>query len=72
MNRETASKVESALRAVSAQIDETVRIVMNECDRDEFERYRMIAGRLMGNIFGDVLSPIYEAHPELMPPELNE
>ncbi|MBL6852541.1 MAG: hypothetical protein ISS15_04015 [Alphaproteobacteria bacterium] len=70
MERTTAVRVESAMRAVAAQIDETIRIVMDECDQEEFERFRAIAAQLMGDIFCDVLSPIYEAHPELTPLEL--
>ena len=69
MDRATAAKVESVMRTISAQINETIRLVMDECEQDEFESYRKVAGQLMGEIFCDVLSPIYEAHPDLTPAE---
>jgi hypothetical protein len=70
MDHATAERLEKIMRDVGARIDESVRVVMDGCDKDEFHRYRGTAGQLMGSIFLDILKPIYAAHPDLMPAEL--
>jgi hypothetical protein len=72
MERATAEQVEKLMRKVSAQIDESVRVVMNGCRPEEFQKYRRLAGQLMGTILLDIRQPIFEAHPDLTPRELRQ
>ncbi len=48
MNRATAQQVEGIMRDVGAQIDKSVRIVMDNCDDAVFHHYRRIAGKADG------------------------
>jgi hypothetical protein len=44
--------------------------VQENCSAAEFERYRRIVARIMGEILVEVMNPIYATHPELKPDEL--
>jgi hypothetical protein len=43
---------------------------MNEVPGKEFEQYRRAAGRIMGEIFVEILQPLYDEHPDLIPDQL--
>ena len=70
MHRAAAETVEGVLREVSARLDETIGVVRANSTEDEFYRYRQLVGRLMGEIFLEILQPIYTEHPDLVPNEL--
>jgi hypothetical protein len=67
MNRTTAEKLEQILRNVSAELDRSIRIVRDNSSEEDFIRYRRLVGKLMGEIFVEVLQPIYLEYPELTP-----
>jgi hypothetical protein len=71
-DRATAEKVEKIMRGVSAQINESIRIVMEGDGANEFQSYRLAAGKVMGEVFLEILTPIYSVHPDLTPPELRQ
>jgi hypothetical protein len=51
----------------SRKADESAKIAMDSCDKQTFETYRQQVGQIMGNIFTEIMSPIYEEHPTLAP-----
>jgi hypothetical protein len=69
-DRATATKVEKMMRGVAAEIDESISVVLDGGSTSEFKSYRLTAGKLMGDIFLEILAPIYARHPDLTPPEL--
>lgn len=71
-NRDTAKQVIEVLDECSSKINETIRLVQENCSNEEFEKYRRAAGFVMGYIYTDVVAPLYHKHPELEPPELGE
>jgi hypothetical protein len=44
--------------------------VQERCLASEFEAYRVVVGRLMGEMFVEVSMPIFVQYPDLKPPEL--
>jgi hypothetical protein len=72
MDLATAAKVEAIMREVEGRLDESIAIVMDNCDHDEFHRFRRLVGKLMGTIFLDVLQPLYETYPEMTPESLRK
>ena len=66
----TASKVEKMMREVGAVINESIGVVLAGGSESEFEAYRRTAGKLMGDIYVEILAPIYASHSDLTPPEL--
>ncbi len=72
MDRATAEQIVTIMRDVSTRINTSIRIVMDNCTQHEFHRYRRLAGGLMGEIFLEILMPIYKEHTDLTPPELKQ
>ena len=70
MDRTVAEKVNSILRNVTREIDDSVRLVMESSAQEDLQAYRRIAGKLMGQIFLEILQPIYDQYPDLAPSEL--
>ena len=58
------------MRQCSATLNESVRRVMDTCPEEEFKTYRRVIGRIMGDIYLDVMQPIHRQYPELEPEEL--
>ena len=70
MDLQTAAKIEAIMRGICGQLDQSVRLVMDASDPNEFQEYRRKIGRVMGEIFLEVRQPIYDEYPELIPAEL--
>jgi hypothetical protein len=70
MNKETAREVERLMRQATYHLDESVRIVLENCDQEELHGYRRSIGRIMGEIYLEIMCPIYEQYDDLMPDEL--
>ena len=69
-DKEVASEISKLMLALSAQLNGSLIRVQERCPASEFEAYRAVVGRLMGEMFLEVMQPIYLQHPELEPPEL--
>ena len=67
MRRDAAEKINALMLECTTKINESIRIVMDTCDEDEFVLYRRTAGRIMGDVFLDILDPIYKEYPDLDP-----
>jgi hypothetical protein len=72
MKRELAERIVSRLHKVTMEIDETIAIVQKECTDEEFREYRRAAGHAMGYLFTDIIRPIFQEYPELMPEEMRD
>ena len=66
-SEKVAAEISALMLRISAEVDESVRMVMNTCDQDDFKSYRRAAGRVMGEILLEVLNPLYAVHPALKP-----
>lgn len=51
-------------------MDESIRDVMNKDGGENFEWYRRASGKIMGEVFVEVLQPLYDEHPDLVPDQL--
>ena len=70
-DKKTAEKVSRLLLNCCSDLDQSVSLVLESCDKEEFQEYRMTIGDVMGTIFLDILDPIYKLHPELKPDKLD-
>lgn len=70
MDKETATKVLAKLQQTTALLDSSVRDVLENSTETEFRAYREHAGRIMGEVFVELIRPIHQEHPNLVPPEL--
>lgn len=71
MSPELATKLVGELRQVKDQINSAIWLVKEDCDAEEFQRYRRLLGQVMGDVFF-VLEAILKEHPSLMPPEMRD
>ena len=69
-DKEVASDVSKLMFALGAQLNGSLLRVQERCPTSEFEAYRAVVGRLMGEMFVEVTMPIFAQYPELKPPEL--
>lgn len=67
MKRELAEQIVSKLHKATVEIDETIALVQKESTDEEFREYRRAAGYAMGYLFTDIIRPIFQEYPELMP-----
>jgi len=72
MNRSTAQQIEAIMRDVSSRINQSIQLVMDSSSHDEFQNYRRSAGKIMGEIYLDILKPLYAEYPDLVPPEMKQ
>jgi hypothetical protein len=72
MTFETAQDISRLMLDISGRLDASTRMVMETSDNEEFVRYRTVIGKLMGQIYFDVLKPIYDKYPALIPDELKQ
>jgi len=70
MKPQTAAAITKLMLDVSAQLDASVKLVMDDGDAAEFGAYRNCVGNIMGQIYCDILTPIFKQYPQLRPAEL--
>jgi hypothetical protein len=69
-DKEMAGEISSLMLEIGARLNGSLSRVQERCPNGEFEAYRAAVGRLVGEMFVEVMRPIYLQHPELAPPEL--
>jgi len=69
-DKEIAGEISKLIFDVGAQLNASLLRVQERCPNGEFEAYRAVIGRVMGDMFVEVSMPIFSRHPELEPPEL--
>ncbi len=70
-DKKTAKQVSRLLLHCCSDLDQSVSLVMEYCDKEEFQEYRKTMGDVMGILYQDILAPIYKLHPELKLDELD-
>lgn len=65
-----AKAVVELLLDCSGRLDESVSRARKVCSEAEFVAYRSAIGDVMGEAWDKVLMPIFAAHPELKPKDL--
>jgi hypothetical protein len=69
-NPDVASQISSLMLEISERVNESMRLVQAECSDEEFKKYRLASGYILGYAYTDVLVPLYEEHPDLKPEEM--
>jgi len=72
MTFETAQSISRLMLDISGRLDASARMVMETSETEEFVKYRTVIGNLMGQIYFDVLKPIYDKYPALIPDGLKQ
>jgi len=71
MNETMASEVIRRANNITAELDDMVRLAMESgMDAEEFHQFRRTVGGVMGEIYLELLLPIFKNFPHLTPAEL--
>ena len=70
-NKQIAKQINDLMVKHSGEINESVRLVMDNCSGEEFARYRSAAGHVMAEMFSEIINPLYLLHEDIKPEELN-
>jgi hypothetical protein len=62
-----AEKLSHLLARIGAHLDQSVAFVRDHDSPENFHGYREVAGKLMGDMFLDAMTPLYSRFPELLP-----
>jgi hypothetical protein len=65
-----AANVNDTMLQVGRLLDASLAQTQSVVSAQEFEAYRIIVARLLGEMLLEVMNPIYQTHPELKPDEL--
>ncbi len=70
MNLETAQEINKLMPECTERLNRSVQLALESSEPAEFAEYRKTVGNIMGQIFCDVLVPIYTKYPTVKPEEL--
>ncbi len=70
MQREVAAEILALMREYSGKLDRSVQFVKDTCSTEEFIDYRRAVGATMGEMYVEIMRPIFHEHPDLEPEEL--
>jgi hypothetical protein len=67
---EVAKNISFLMLEIGARLNASVAEIQERCPNDEFTAYRRAVGSVMGEMFVEIMKPLYATHPEITPPEL--
>lgn len=67
MKREVASQVLDLALEYSTKLNELVSFLQVHADEEDFRKYRLAIGRVMGETLRQIINPIVEEHEDLRP-----
>lgn len=67
MKKETAREISSLMLELSGKLNESIVLVASDGNADETEYYKKTVGRIMGDLFVEIMRPIYKEYPDLKP-----
>lgn len=70
MNDSSASALLSAIRRSGDELMSALHKLKSEIPPEEFERWKAAVGRSMGTIYEELLEPICQQHPAIVPKAL--
>jgi len=70
MDFATARDISALMLDISARLDASVRTMRDHTEAEEYNAYRLAVGELIGRIYCEMLTPIYDQYPTLTPEAL--
>ncbi len=70
MTPSEAKELSHLLAHVSGLLNQSAAFVRDHDTEENFIKYRAVVGKLMGNLFLDAMTPLYERFPDLLPDSL--
>ena len=70
MKKELAEKTILAMQMASCVMDNHLQNLEGALDKKEFREYAQKTGKIMGEIYTEVLRPLWVEHPEFLPKQM--
>jgi hypothetical protein len=67
MTKETAAEVIKLMLQCSEKLNSALKVIQDQGEHGEFEHYRHEIGRQLSLIYGSILIPVFQEHPDLVP-----
>jgi hypothetical protein len=67
---EVAKQISELMLECGKKLDQSVKLVVENCTKQELFDYRRAVAKIMGNMLTEIMNPLYETHPDLKPKEL--
>lgn len=67
MEQSVAVQVNELMLEFGGRLNESVILVMKNCEEDEVRRYKHAVGKIMGEMLSSIMEPIYSEYPALAP-----
>ena len=64
IKRDIAETISKLMLEYGAKLDDSVRLVMDNCPAEDFHAYRLAVGKIMGEMLTEVMNPLYREHPD--------
>lgn len=71
-NPDVAKPVSDLMIDICRKIEDSIRLVHQECSAEESKVYRLAAARIIAEVYLDVMTPLYRVHPSLRPEGMND
>lgn len=65
-----AKQVSELMLEYGKKLDLSVKLVLENCSKQELFDYRRAVGKIMGNMLTGIMNPLYATQPDLKPKEL--
>lgn len=62
-----AAEIGAVILNVSKELNDSIFLLEGKCSERELKIYRRAVGSVLGEIYTEILSPMYRAHPSLAP-----
>lgn len=66
-SKDIAEKISALMIKYSAELNDSIILVKEQCSEEEFLKYRKAAAYIMGEMLIRVMNPLYAEHPDLKP-----
>lgn len=72
MEKDVAREINTMMLDYFAKLNASVKLVQQQCNEEEFQRYRKAIAKIMGEMSVEVMMPLYREYPELEPEEFKK
>lgn len=70
-DKQAAQAVHELALKIGKELDNSIVSIQQALSDEELKNYKLAVGKVMGDLFFEIMQPIYELHPEMVPDELN-
>lgn len=69
-DKNSAYKVNKMMLNIGKDLDQSITDIQDYLSESELNKYKLAIGKVMSEMLFEIMNPIYEEHPELIPQEL--